>query len=63
MEEKINKEDEMFTVLCIHCNDQEFKFSKNLLEKNEIMRLICPRCNGETKITYKNIGGVIIGKY
>ena len=55
--------EELFTVFCVHCNDQVFKFSKNLLDENETVRLICPKCNEETKITFKGTEGIIIGKY
>ena len=60
----MNNEEELFTVSCIHCNDQEFKFSRNLLGKNnDVVRFVCPKCEGETKITRKDTEGIIIGKY
>ena len=63
MEEKMISEDELFTVYCVNCNNQEFKFSMNLLVKNGIVYLQCPKCKEDTKVTYRGIDGVIIEKY
>ena len=59
----MNNEDKVFTVFCVNCNDQVFKFSMNLLVKNEILFLQCPKCGEETKIKYKGVDGVVIEKH
>ena len=53
-------EDELYTVSCLNCNVQVFKFSKNLLEKSSCVYLKCPKCNEETKIIYNGINGIVI---
>ena len=63
MENKNINEDELIIVYCLNCNNQLFKFSKELLKMNEIVRLLCPKCNEEIKVTNKDTGGIIIGKY
>jgi uncharacterized C2H2 Zn-finger protein len=59
----MDNEEELFAVSCVHCNNQIFRFSKNLLEKNGSIWLKCPKCNNETKVTYEGINGVLIEKY
>jgi hypothetical protein len=59
----MDEEEDFFTVFCIYCNDQVFKFTKNLIEKNGTIQLMCPKCNEETKITFKGIDGIIVGRY
>lgn len=55
-------EEELFTVCCVNCNDQIFKFSKNLLENNGIVYLKCPKCHSETTVKYEGYGTLTIGK-
>jgi ribosomal protein S27E len=55
-------EEELFTVSCVNCNNQTFKFSRNLLENTGNLYLKCPKCKEETKITNDGFGGIIIEK-
>jgi RNase P subunit RPR2 len=57
------QDEELFSVICINCNQQLFKFSKNILEKEGQVVLQCPKCKDDTKITYDSISGIAIGKY
>jgi NAD-dependent SIR2 family protein deacetylase len=59
----MTNEEELFTVYCINCNNQVFKFSMNLLEKEHQIILQCTKCNEDTKVTYDSISGIAIGKY
>jgi Zn finger protein HypA/HybF involved in hydrogenase expression len=44
--------DELYTVSCVNCNDQIFKFSKKLLENYRDVYLKCPKCKAETQVNY-----------
>ena len=57
------KEEELFTVSCVNCNNQVFQFSMNLLENIRQIILQCPKCKEDTKVTYDTVSGVAIGKY
>jgi len=59
----MTNEDELFAVSCVNCNNQIFKFSKNLLEKNKDIYLKCPQCKAEIKVTYMGSSGINIEKY
>jgi len=54
--------EELFTVYCVNCNVQPFKFSKNLLESNGTIYLKCPKCNTETTVKYEGYGTLTIYK-
>ena len=63
-ESKMTDEDELFAVSCVNCNNQVFKFAKNLLERNKDVYLKCPQCNKETKVTFMGSNsGIVIEKY
>ena len=59
----MTSKEELFTVSCVNCNNQDFQFSMNLLENIRQIILQCPKCKEETKVTYDSISGVSIGKY
>ena len=59
----MTKEEELFTVSCVNCNNQVFQFSKNLLENIRSIVLQCPKCKEDTQVTYDSISGVAIRKY
>jgi hypothetical protein len=59
----MTNQEELFAVSCVNCNNHIFQFSRNLLEKNGPIILICPKCKEDTKVTYDTISGVAIGKY
>ena len=54
--------DELYSISCVNCNNQVFKFSRNLLESNGDLWLKCPRCNEETHVIFKGINGIVIEK-
>jgi len=56
-------EKELFTVSCVHCNDQIFQFSRNLLEDNTHVILHCPKCGESTQVVYDSTDGVTIKAY
>jgi hypothetical protein len=58
-----NQNEDFFSVCCINCNKQVFQFSKNILEKEGQVVLLCPKCKEDTKVTYDSISGIAIGKY
>jgi hypothetical protein len=58
----MDNNEELFVVCCVNCNNQIFKFSKNLLEKNGDVWLKCHKCKGETHVIYNGINGVVIEK-
>jgi predicted Zn-dependent protease len=59
----MEKEKELFTVSCIHCNNQIFQFSGNLLEENRKVILHCPKCGEYTQVVYDSADGVTIRAY
>jgi len=61
--EKMEKEKELFTVSCVHCNKQIFQFSKNLLEDNRYVILHCLKCDESTQVVYDSVDGVTIRAY
>jgi len=42
--------EEMYTVVCVHCGRQAFKFSENLLCNCGELKLVCPLCGGQTEV-------------
>jgi len=59
----MEKESELFTVSCVHCNKQIFQFSKNLLEDIRQVILHCPKCDDSTQVVYDIVDGVTIRAY
>jgi hypothetical protein len=59
----MTKEEELFSVSCVNCNNQVFQFSRNLLENIKSIVLQCPKFKEETQVTYDSISGVAIKKY
>jgi len=59
----MEKEKELFTVSCVHCNDQIFQFSRNLLEYNNQVILHCPKCDSSTQVVFNSADGVTIRAY
>jgi len=57
------EERELFAVSCVHCNEQIFQFSKNLLEDNNHVILHCPKCGESTQVDYEGPDGVTIRAY
>jgi len=62
-EYNMTKEEELFTVSFVNCNNQVFQFSRNLLESIKSIVLQCPKCKEDTQVTYDSISGVAIKKY
>jgi len=58
----MDNEEELFTICCVNCNNQIFRFSKNLLVNSNDIFLKCPKFNGETHVIYNGINGVVIEK-
>jgi hypothetical protein len=58
-----DKNEALFSVSCVNCNNHIFRFSKNLMETEGQVILLCPNCKEDTKVTYDSISGVAIGKY
>ena len=56
----MEKEKTLFTVSCVHCNNQIFQFSRNLLEYNNQVILHCPKCDESTQVVYNDTDGVTI---
>jgi predicted Zn-dependent protease len=59
----MDKEKELYTVSCVHCNNQIFQFSRNLLEENRKVILHCPKCGESTLVVYDSADGVTIRAY
>jgi len=59
----MEKEKELFSVSCVHCNKQVFQFSKNLLEEMRHITLHCPKCDEFTYIDFDSKEGVTIRTY
>jgi len=59
----MEKEKELFTVSCVHCNAQVFQFSKNLLEDIGRVTLHCPKCEESTQVIFDSTDGVTIRAY
>jgi predicted Zn-dependent protease len=59
----MDKEKELYTVSCVHCNNQIFQFSRNLLEENRKVILHCPKCGESTLVVYDSADGVSIRAY
>ena len=59
----MEKDKELFTVSCVHCNKQIFQFSRNLLEDNTHVILHCPKCGESTLVVYDSADGVTIRAY
>jgi NAD-dependent SIR2 family protein deacetylase len=56
----MEKEKTLFTVSCVHCNEQIFQFSRNLLEETRKVILHCPKCGESTQVVYDSADGVTI---
>jgi predicted RNA-binding Zn-ribbon protein involved in translation (DUF1610 family) len=61
---KMNHDEPLVAVCCVHCNGHIFKFSKNLLEEytDNVVYFSCPKCGKETLINYTDVTGLMIAE-
>ena len=58
----MSKEDELFAVSCVACNNHTFKFSQNLLEEYWKILLKCPTCRETTVVSVSSLDGLTISQ-
>ena len=47
----LGEQGELYSVACIHCDKQVFRFSGSLFYDSGKATLVCPNCGGITEVT------------